>query len=145
LERQLPLTPEQDAALRDLLAQVPAVDPTDLAATLHPPRRKTLLADLGRRDPSLAYRVASHLWARDLARLASGMAPLSRAAQRWTHGDEWACFAVVDAVQTSGTGWTGEALFVPGQGASSLLILIGNHLAVLPLNASYPGLHIEPL
>ena len=72
LDRGVPLTSEQDAVLRDLVAGVPAIDPGDLARTMHPPLRKALLAELGRRDPSLAYRAAAHLWARDLARLSSG-------------------------------------------------------------------------
>jgi electron transfer flavoprotein-quinone oxidoreductase len=145
LERQTPLTPEQDAVLRDLLARVPAIDPANLAGTLHPPIRKMLLAELGRRDPSLAYRAASHLWARDLARLATGSTPLTRAAQRWGRGDEWACFACVDAVQTSQTGWTGESLLVPAQAAGCLLLLTGNHLTVWPLREPRAGLHVEPL
>jgi len=146
LEHGSTLTPEQDAVLRDLLAQVPPVDPANLAATLHPPIRKTLLAELGRRDPSLAYRAACHLWARDLARLATGSAALGRAAQHWARGDEWACFAIVDAVQTSGSGWTGDVLFVPARRANTLLLLLGNQLAVLPLgNQPCPGLHVEPL
>ncbi|MBY0526414.1 MAG: FAD-binding protein [Gemmataceae bacterium] len=146
LERQTPLTKEQDAGLRDLLAQVPALDPNNLAGTLHPPIRKALLAELARRDPSLAYRAACHLWARDLARL-SGAAALGKACQRWTRGDEWACFAAADAVQTFGTGWKGEILFVPAARASSLLLLVGDQLAVIRLSPSEtrPGLHVDPL
>src|SRR5262249_32619579 len=63
-ERQVPLSAEQDALLRELISQIPALDPNNLEATLHPPLRKMLLAELGHRDPSLAIRVASHLWAR---------------------------------------------------------------------------------
>jgi len=44
LERRAPLTFEQDALLRDLIGQVPPIDPTDLANTLHPALRKMLLA-----------------------------------------------------------------------------------------------------
>src|SRR5205085_673853 len=72
LERKVALTPEQDQVLRGILAEIPEADPAQLAETLHPPLRKAILAELARRDPSLAFRGASHLWARDLARLASG-------------------------------------------------------------------------
>lgn len=143
LERNGALTPAQDAILRDLVAQVPVPDQGDLAATLHPPERKALLAELGRRDPSLAYRVACHLWARDLARLAGGASALAQASGRWTRGEEWACFAVAEAVQTGSTSWQGEAFFVPAAGVRSLLLLISDHLAVVPTDA--PGMRREPL
>lgn len=143
LDRGEPLTSEQDAVLRDLVAQVPVVDPADLARTLHPPSRKALLAELARRDPSLAYRAAAHLWARDLARLSSGTSALARAWQRWARGDEWACFMVVDGVQNSGGSWQGEALFVPARGVKNVLLLVGNNLAVVPVGQA--GLRIEPL
>jgi alkylation response protein AidB-like acyl-CoA dehydrogenase/electron transfer flavoprotein alpha subunit/electron transfer flavoprotein alpha/beta subunit len=143
LERQLPLTSAQDALLRALLGQVPAVDPADLAHTLHPPLRKALLAELGRRDPSLAYRAASHLWARDLARLRSATVPFAQATDRWTSCDEWASFVLVESMQQSANGWKGEALFVPAAGARSLLLLLGDQLVILPADA--PGLRLEPL
>ncbi len=142
LEAGRPLTTAQDNLARRLLSQVPPLDPNHLGKTLHPPARKALLAELGRRDPSLAYRVACHLWARDLARLASGSSALSKAFQRWARGDEWACFASVDATP-AGNGWSGEALFVPALGAKSLLLLVGDQMAALPLDT--PGLHIEAL
>jgi alkylation response protein AidB-like acyl-CoA dehydrogenase/electron transfer flavoprotein alpha/beta subunit/ferredoxin-like protein FixX len=146
LERQVPLTPEQDAVLRDLVAAVPLIDPADLAGTLHPAQRKALLAELGRRDPSLAYRVASHLWARDLARLATAAASVAEAGRRWARGDEWACFAVAEAVTAEG-GRVGEALFVPAQAARSVLLLAGDRLVIVPADRSgeTPGLHVEPL
>ncbi len=143
IDRQVPLTSMQDALLRDLIAQVHPIDPADLAGTLHPPLRKALLAELGRRNPSLAYRVASHLWARDLAQLRTASPALSQVAERWARGDEWACFAAIDAVQPSGAGWKGEALFVPAANAQALLLVLGNHLAVVSPTA--PGLRIEPL
>jgi electron transfer flavoprotein-quinone oxidoreductase len=153
LERQLPLTSEQDAVLRDLLAQVPVPDPADLPGTLHPPSRKGLLAELGRRDPSLAYRAASHLWARDLAHLASGSSAAAAPVARWTRGDEWACFAAIDAVQTAYTafaspdgekeGGPGGALLIPALGARAVLLLLGDQLLIVPTGT--PGLRIEPL
>src|SRR5262249_40136613 len=93
LDRPTPLTPQQDAARRDLTAQVPAIEPDRLAEPPHTPERKALLAELGRRDASLAYRAAVPLWARDLA----GLSPdLEAAARAWARGDEWACLAVVE-------------------------------------------------
>jgi electron transfer flavoprotein-quinone oxidoreductase len=146
-ERQVPLTSEQDAVLRDLLGQVPALEPSNLSATMHPPLRKALLAELGRRDPSLAYRAAAHLWARDLARLATSSAVLVQAARRWARGDEWACFAQVDAVQTPDGRWKGEALFVPARGARTLLLLLADQLLLVPVDGpgQPAGLTVEPL
>jgi electron transfer flavoprotein-quinone oxidoreductase len=137
LERQEPLTPEQDALVRELLAQIPALDSDDLAATLHPPERKALLAELGWRDPSLAYRAASHLWARDLAALARPDSSLRAPATRWQRGEEWAAFALLDTEER------GEALFVPASGAGSLLLLRGDRLALVRQAAK--GLTVEPL
>jgi electron transfer flavoprotein-quinone oxidoreductase len=124
-----PLTTGQDAVLRDLVAQVPLFDPSNPHATIHPPVRKALLAELGRRDPSLAYRVASHLWARDLASLRPTSPELTELAGRWARGDEWACFADVEGVRAPDGGWRGEVWFVPALHANSLLLLLPNHLA----------------
>jgi electron transfer flavoprotein-quinone oxidoreductase len=143
IDRGAALTSAQDAALRDLIAQVPPLNTADLGHTLHPPLRKALLSELGRRDPSLAYRVACHLWARDLARLRPGATALSQAAERWVRGDEWACFAAIDARQTPEGGWAGEALFVPAAGARALLLLLGDQLAIVPAGTS--GLYVEPV
>ena len=142
LDRQQPLTPAQDAVLRDLIAQVPPLDSAGLAHTMHPPERKALFAELGRRDPSLAYRVASHLWARDLACYDRVPGPRTRGRPV----DPWrrmGLFRQVEAVQTRATGWKGEALFVAAAGAGSLLLLIGNQLVAIPANA--PRLELEPL
>lgn len=143
IDRGTPVTQEQDARLREVVTQIPAIDPARLEATLHPPLRKAVLAELGRRDPALAYRAACHLWARDLAQLAATSSVLSSAAARWTRGDEWACFAQVDAASTHDGRWTGEALFVPATGAASLLLLVGDQLAAVPTGAA--GLHLDPL
>jgi len=140
LEKQVPLTSEQDAALRDLLAQVPPLDPNHLGKTLHPPLRKLLLTELARRDPSLAYRAASHLWARDLARLATASSGLSKSYQRWARGDEWTCFANIPATKRDG-GYDGDALFIPARGAKSILLLIDDQLVALPVDCS--GLSVE--
>ncbi|MDW8266230.1 MAG: acyl-CoA dehydrogenase family protein, partial [Gemmataceae bacterium] len=138
-ERGVPLTSEQDALLRQLLAQVPVVDADHLVGSLHPPLRKAILAELARRDPSLAFRVAAHLWARDLARLVPAAA-LAEAAERWARGEEWACFAPLAGRPAAPEA---EALFVPALGTRSVLILTENSLTVVPTD--YPGLQIEPL
>jgi alkylation response protein AidB-like acyl-CoA dehydrogenase/electron transfer flavoprotein alpha subunit/flavin-dependent dehydrogenase/ferredoxin-like protein FixX len=143
LERRGELRSEADAALRDLVAQVPLLDPANVSATLHPPQRKVLLAELGRRDPSLAYRVACHLWARDLVTLAAGSSAWSSELNRINQADGWACFATLDAVHQMEPGWRGEALFVPARTASWLLLLLPNQLVLVPANA--PRLRIEPL
>ncbi|MGE3804587.1 MAG: acyl-CoA dehydrogenase family protein, partial [Gemmataceae bacterium] len=131
LEHGNELTKEQDALLRELIAAVPVVDGNNLQATLHPPLRKELLAELGRRDPALAYRVAVHLWARDLALLSSTSGPLVEAARRWAAGSEWAAYAAIDAVAISENRWKGKALFVPARQARSLLLLVRDQLVLL--------------
>jgi alkylation response protein AidB-like acyl-CoA dehydrogenase/flavin-dependent dehydrogenase/electron transfer flavoprotein alpha subunit/ferredoxin-like protein FixX len=143
LDRQIPLTSAQDAVLRDLISQVPVVDSGNFTHTLHAPLRKALLAELGRRDPSLAFRVASHLWARDLARLHMTGPSFAESADRWTRGSEWTCFVAVDAAQMQGAGWKGEALFVPAAGARSLLLLVADQLIIVRVDT--PGLRLEPL
>ena len=42
-----------------------------------------------------------------------------------------------------GGGWQGEALFVPALGAATLLMLVGDNLALVPIDRA--GLRIEPL
>jgi alkylation response protein AidB-like acyl-CoA dehydrogenase/flavin-dependent dehydrogenase/electron transfer flavoprotein alpha/beta subunit/ferredoxin-like protein FixX len=143
LERREPLSSEADALLRDLAAQVPSLDRLDLSATLHPPLRKALLADLGRRDPSLGYRLACHLWARDLAELASGSYSWTESAARIRRADGWACFAALDSAHQTAGGWRGEALFVPACEARTFLLLLPNQLILVA--ADSPGLRIEPL
>jgi alkylation response protein AidB-like acyl-CoA dehydrogenase/flavin-dependent dehydrogenase/electron transfer flavoprotein alpha subunit/ferredoxin-like protein FixX len=142
LDRGTALSSAQDATLRDLINQVPRLDSSAPARALHPPERKALLAELGRRDPSLAYRVAGHLWARDLARLRAVSPALAKAAARWERGDEWACFAVLDGA-SGAAGLTGEALLAPAVGARTLLLLLGDQLVLAP--AGTPGLVVEPL
>ena len=143
LDRGTPLTEKQDTLLRRLLAEVPGISNTDLEHTLHAPWRKALLAELGRRDPSLAYRAACHLWARDLAQLGATSPALEAAARRWASGEEWACFVHVEAAALPGGSWSGEALFAPAVGAKSLLLHVGDQLAAVP--ADTPGLQVQPL
>src|SRR5581483_7319490 len=82
-----------------------------------------------------------HLWARDLARISSSTADLGAAANRWAQGEEWACFAIVDASPTGDESWQGQVLFVPALGAATLLLLVGDHLVMVP--AASPGLRVE--
>src|SRR5207302_1904697 len=128
-------------------AQVPVVDPANLAGTMHPPLRKAILAELSRRDPSLAYRAASHLWARDLARLATVSSRLAQAARRWERGDEWACFALLERRPGSNGEGVSEAFFVPAAGAQSILILWDDRLFVWNSSAATTGqsLAVEPV
>jgi alkylation response protein AidB-like acyl-CoA dehydrogenase/flavin-dependent dehydrogenase/ferredoxin-like protein FixX len=114
LEQQKSLTPDQDAGLRKLIAEVPLFSDGKLRweECLLSPSRTVLLAELATRDPSLAYRVANHLWARDLAEVAGG--DLQPIAVRWARAEEWASTAV--------PGQDGEALLVPASAASVLVI-----------------------
>ncbi|MFN4258266.1 MAG: FAD-dependent oxidoreductase [Gemmataceae bacterium] len=146
LDKNQPLSATQDAVLRDVLSQVPALVVHDLARTLHPVLRKGLLADLGRRDPSLAYRVARHLWARDLAKLATPSMILAESSQRWTRGDEWAGFVAINGKENADGSWDSEQTYLPIQGISSLLLLVGSHLIVIDLSSQAPaGLRMEPV
>jgi len=143
LDRGASLGADAAGVVRDLLAKVPTIDPENLAATLHPPLRKAVLAELGRRDPSLAFCAASHLWARDLARVASGSAIWSEGAEQIARAESWTCFGIAESVQEGECGWKGETFFVPAMGAQSVLLLIHNQLALIP--AARPGLRIMPL
>jgi alkylation response protein AidB-like acyl-CoA dehydrogenase/flavin-dependent dehydrogenase/electron transfer flavoprotein alpha subunit/ferredoxin-like protein FixX len=143
LENQSPLNSKQDAVLRDLIAAIPQVNVSSLAATLHSPLRKALLSELGRRDPSLAFRVASHLWARDLAMVALGSSAYASEARSIAEGGGLACLAVFEEIRMAAEGLAGEAWFVPAGNAQKIVILIGDQLAILEPGA--PGLQIEPI
>jgi electron transfer flavoprotein-quinone oxidoreductase len=135
LESQTPLTPEQDGVVRQALALLPPVagDPTQ--GEVHAPERKKLLAELARRDPSLAYRAACHLWARDLAALCGGP-ELAADAQRWARGEEWACFAVLEPQR--------ETYLVPACHAQAVLGLWEGRLLVLRPGQS-KGFNVRPV
>src|SRR5262249_39947951 len=122
--------------------EVPRVNVADLANTLHPPLRKALLAELGGRDPSLAYCVACHLWARDLA-LLGPVSATREAAENWALGTQRAALATARTFTSDGVLWSGEFFFVPARGVQALLLLAGDQLAVVPVDA--PGLRVEPL
>jgi electron transfer flavoprotein-quinone oxidoreductase len=143
LERERRLTTAQDNLLRALVSEIPPVSlPGGGEGEFLSPLRKALLAELGRRDPSIAYRVACHLWARDLATLNNSSLPFREAAHRWSRGEEWACLAILPSDPRDGAESRREACFVPAGQAKSILALTGDRLAVLPLDA--PGLHVVP-
>ena len=137
--------------LCNLIAQVPPIDPTNLPDTLHPALRKTLLAELGRCDASLAFRVASHLWARDLVALSSegGVStprlpgPSLTPVVGWTPGDEWACLAVMEMVSESAQApLTGKALFVPAALTQSIVFLLPDQLVnTEPVKSAEPPIN----
>jgi electron transfer flavoprotein-quinone oxidoreductase len=143
-ERQIPLTSEQDGLLRSLISQVPPLDSNNLGPTLHPPMRKALLGELGGRDPSLAYRVASHLWARDILQFQDPSA--KEWIDKWSRADEWACLAVMKPIRNSATShpddnW--EALLVPAMAARSLLLILPDRIIAVPVDL--PGILIQSL
>jgi electron transfer flavoprotein-quinone oxidoreductase len=137
LERGSRLTEAQDQGLREIVAQVPIINEKNLPGTLHPPQRKWLLAELGRRDPSLAYRVASSLWARDLVALATPGSLVARTSECECQSSQWTSLV---PMPDSGA----EALFVPALAKEQLLILQGNRLGSV---AAVPGgnIDIQPL
>ncbi len=134
LEQRGQLTPPQDALLLELLDQVCQVGSNDRAPEPHPPLRKALLAELARRDASLAFRAASHLWARDLAaRFGGATGP--------TTSTSWRAFAVTGNGRVEEGRCYGEAIFVPE--AENTLLLVGQQLVPIPMEAM--GLVREPL
>ncbi len=137
LEHSRQLTPQQHQALCELVALVP---PTVLDGTTgaHAPLRKAILAELGRRDPSLAYRLACHLWARDLACLGR-LGPESTDA--WSKGERWAALVVLESGGIENGRLNGEALFVPD--CDDLLVLVDARM--VRLSASTEGVDREPL
>jgi alkylation response protein AidB-like acyl-CoA dehydrogenase/flavin-dependent dehydrogenase/ferredoxin-like protein FixX len=132
LEEQKPLDPASSQALLTFLNGLPIPSADDPTRALLDPRRRDLLAGLGRCDPSLGYRAASHLWARDLCHLAT--IPLADDA-RWT-GFAW-------AVGEQHTRYAGECVFVPD--ADEFVLYAGDRLFLLPKNALPSGVTVEPL
>lgn len=134
LDNGVSLTETQLAVLAELASCVPALDPQQL----HPPLRKALIAELGRRDPSLGYRVATHLWARDVATLAEATWKERKA---WTGADRWAAFVVLEDGKIEGDRLSGEALFVPR--GHDLVLLVGDTLVLF--TAEEIKRHLTPL
>jgi electron transfer flavoprotein-quinone oxidoreductase len=143
IDRGAELNSAQDALLRELLAQIPLLNTDRLPQTLHPPVRSAILSELGRKDPSLAYRAASHLWARDLASLRPTAPELSELAERLARGDQWGCFAEVDAARSPEGGWHGEAWYVPSRYARTMILLVPNYLGAADIGS--PGLRLETI
>jgi alkylation response protein AidB-like acyl-CoA dehydrogenase/flavin-dependent dehydrogenase/electron transfer flavoprotein alpha subunit/ferredoxin-like protein FixX len=129
LERGTPLTAEQDRTLRELLAQVPAIDEKDLARTLHPPLRKWLLAELGRRDPSLAYVAASHLWARDLATLSASELAFADGVADTIEDGGWFTLAFFERLPPEDEEGA-EALLVPARNNQWFLCVFGDQMSI---------------
>lgn len=123
LEHGEPLTPAQEAALREAASRVPPLERNRLAETLHPPRRKLLLAEAARRDAALGFRIASHLWARDLAAL---FAPSWPSLSAWNEANRWVAFAHLEGGKAEADLLQGEALFVPA--ADEYVVLVDDRL-----------------
>ncbi len=133
LEQRRELRPDQEQVLRALVATIPPRGQDIDALAARP--RKTLLAELGRRDPSLAYRVAHHLWARDVGTLAAASPAFRDRAASWQRADRWACLVVLTQDE--------DVLLVPAIQADDLVIWRANTLLVVEQDD--PGLEIEPL
>jgi alkylation response protein AidB-like acyl-CoA dehydrogenase/flavin-dependent dehydrogenase/electron transfer flavoprotein alpha subunit/ferredoxin-like protein FixX len=118
LEHGQRLSDDQIQALLELLGSVPSVNPDDRLG-LHPIVRKRLLAEFGRRDPTVAYLAMSHLWARDMLRMA-GLPVETLSA----HADELLCW--VDLYKDQG-----QASLVPAGFAQKLVLLTKSGLAVV--------------
>jgi electron transfer flavoprotein-quinone oxidoreductase len=108
--------------------------------------RKLVLTELASRIPSLAYVVASHLWARDILRVLGGAAFEELAAQL-ASGNQLAAFAWEGTVEVDrddeGIRLRGQKIYVPTALAQYFVIVADDLLVVLHRNA--PGLRVEPL
>lgn len=125
LDRGRPLTPPQEELLRSLLR---AILETSEAPALGPaPRRAALLAELGRRDPSLGYRVASHLLACDLAKQ-FGSESLRALGEVWCKVAHWVAAVCVEDARIEHEHLFGSAWLVPG--AESYLLWVRDELLV---------------
>ena len=108
--------------------------------TLHPPQRKALLAELARRDPELAYRVASHLWG--VTWLGSPADPRGRLPIDGVAATNGPVSCISTECRRRGS-LDGRGHVGPGSRCAAPLLLVGDQLAVVPLDA--PGLYLEPL
>jgi len=128
-----PPNAEQDGLLRNLLAQIPRLDPNDLRSTLHPPRAQGTAGRAGA--------------ARPVAGLPRRKSPLGRAT--WPRWPGRSCRCAKRSTATCGrgsglalavlqgrSGDDGEALFVPARGAAALVLLQGSRLALAPAGAA---------
>lgn len=131
LDRGRPLTPPQEAVLRDLASEIPAGGAA--------PLRAALLTELGRRDPSLGYRVALHLLARDIA-ARFGNEQLRRAAADWAQVKGWACAVTLEDAKVQDGRVTGSGTLVPL--ADFTLVLAGADLLLFTAEELQP--HVQP-
>ena len=140
LEKGTPLTKPQIETLRDIAHRVAA------AGTIGSAHRKAVLTELGRRNPSLGYVVASHLWATDLLRRFGGPAG-EGLIDRIHAAGQTAAFAWEGVVEIDrddeGARLRGQKIFVPTATAAWFVVLMDNQLVVLPRET--PGLRVEPL
>jgi electron transfer flavoprotein-quinone oxidoreductase len=135
-----PLSESQSALIRSLCSGIKATGQTPGAD------RKVILSELANRIPSLAYALASHLWARDIVRIFGGAAFEDVAAHLAT-GSEMAAFAWEGTVEVDrddeGIRLRGQKLFVPTALARWFVVLADDQLVVLSRDT--PGLRVEPL
>ena len=131
-EQQQPLTSEQEETLFDILQTIPS--PT--TASLHPHVRKQLLAYLGRLDPSLAFRVASHLWARDAVTLSQS------ADEKGFPDRQWACLILRNEASNNGQ-LSEEVLFIPAKQSNTLVILEADQLTTIHTRQDMTGQSIQ--
>ncbi len=133
LDRGQELSDDQNDVLLGLIRAIPQVNSDDLLNTLHTRIRKWVLAELGQRDPSLGYRVASHLWARDLLTLAGHDGD--------KEGLRWMSF--VSIVEESPIA---SSLFVPAAHADTLVVLQGDQLSIVKSEeCTQQGLTVQPV
>lgn len=125
LDRGRPLTPPQEDLLRSLVRAI--LDTSETPALGPSARRAALLAELGRRDPSLGYRAALHLLACDIA-TQFGSEPLRERASAWLKVDNWVAAVWVEDVRLDRDQLFGSAWLVPG--ADWYLLWIGAELLV---------------
>ncbi|HMP03214.1 MAG TPA: acyl-CoA dehydrogenase family protein [Gemmatales bacterium] len=114
LDRGTPLTPPQDDLLRELLRTI---------GSASEPLRRALLAELGRRDPSLGYRAALHHLALALVPHL-GSNELAAQAEAWKNGERWAAVVVLDQGAVTDSTFSGEATLLPQ--ADDYLLLAGD-------------------
>lgn len=120
-----PLTPPQNDALAESLGLIPPIDTLNLEESLHPAIRKEILAELGRRDPSLGYRLAHHLWVRDAIALFGGSS-LQMTFESLQQRRQWSALIMVEDAATGANPLRGEALMLPL--VDAYLICVGDRL-----------------
>jgi electron transfer flavoprotein-quinone oxidoreductase len=123
-----------------------ATAPAGFAATLGlGAERRALLSELGRRDPSLAYMLASHLWSRDLL-AALGGPEFRELVERLGDGSQMAAFAYDGWVEfdrdDEGVRLRGQKIYAASAAADWFVLVADDQL--IALRRGTPGLRIEP-